>query len=65
MAAHTAAEDRVPWSQLIAFGLGGLIPIALFNIVLQLVPLLGNISLGISAVWPQRHAGVGFRTVCA
>ena len=47
----TAAEDRVPWQQLIAFGLGGLIPIALFNIVLQLVPLLGNISLGISAVW--------------
>ena len=47
----TAAEDRVPWNQLIAFGLGGLVPIALFNIVLQLVPLLGNISLGISAVW--------------
>ena len=47
----TAPEDRVPWSQLIPFGLGGLIPIALFNIVLQLVPLLGNISLGISAVW--------------
>lgn len=41
----------MPWNQLIAFGLGGLIPIALFNIVLQLVPLLGNISLGISAVW--------------
>ena len=47
----TAAEDRVPWNQLIAFGLGGLVPIALFNIVLQLVPLLGNISLGIDAVW--------------
>ena len=47
----TAAEDQVPWQQLIAFGLGGLIPIALFNIVLQLVPLVGNISLGISAVW--------------
>lgn len=47
----TAAEDRVPWHQLIAFGLGGLVPIALFNVVLQLVPLLGNISLGISAVW--------------
>ena len=47
----TAAADRVPWDQLVAFGLGGLIPIALFNVVLQLVPLLGNISLGISAVW--------------
>ena len=23
MATHTAAEDRVPWNQLIAFGLGG------------------------------------------
>lgn len=46
-----AAEDRVPWQQLIAFGFGGLIPIALFNVVLQLVPLLGNISLGIGAVW--------------
>ncbi len=41
----------MPWNQLVAFGLGGLIPIALFNVVLQLVPLLGNISLGISAVW--------------
>ena len=51
LAHRTAAEDRVPWNQLIAFGLGGLVPIALFNIVLQLVPLLGNISLGISAVW--------------
>lgn len=51
MAPYAVAEDRVPWNQLIAFGLGGLIPIALFNIVLQLVPLLGNISLGISAVW--------------
>ena len=47
----TAAEDRVPWNQLVAFGLGGLIPIALFNIVLQLVPLLGNVSLGINAAW--------------
>lgn len=47
----TAAGDRVSWDQLIAFGLGGLIPIALFNVVLQLVPLLGNISLGIGAVW--------------
>lgn len=46
----TAVEDRIPWNQLIAYGLGGLIPIALFNIVLQLVPLLGNISLGLSAV---------------
>jgi glycoside/pentoside/hexuronide:cation symporter, GPH family len=46
----TAAEDRVPWSQLIAYGLGGLVPVALFNIAGQLMGLLGNISLGRSAV---------------
>jgi GPH family glycoside/pentoside/hexuronide:cation symporter len=47
----TAAEDSVPWNQLIAFGMGGLIPIALFNIAGQLMGLLGNISLGLSAFW--------------
>lgn len=47
----TAAEDRVPWNQLIAFGFGGLIPIALYNIAGQLMSLLGNISLGLSAFW--------------
>jgi GPH family glycoside/pentoside/hexuronide:cation symporter len=44
-------SDRVPWNQLIAYGMGGLIPIALFNIAGQLMGLLGNISLGLSAVW--------------
>ncbi|HJQ82415.1 MAG TPA: MFS transporter [Lacipirellulaceae bacterium] len=47
----TAPEDRVPWIQLIAYGMGGLIPIALFNIAGQLIGLLGNISLGLSAFW--------------
>ena len=47
----TAPEDRVPWNQLIAYGMGGLIPIALFNIAGQLMGLLGNISLGLSAFW--------------
>jgi GPH family glycoside/pentoside/hexuronide:cation symporter len=47
----TAAEDRIPWNQLIAYGMGGLIPIALFNIAGQLMGLLGNISLGLSAIW--------------
>ncbi|HEY3392119.1 MAG TPA: MFS transporter [Lacipirellulaceae bacterium] len=47
----TAPEDRVPWPQLIAYGMGGLIPIALFNIAGQLMGLLGNISLGLSAFW--------------
>lgn len=46
-----AAEDRIPWLQLIAYGSGGVIPIALFNIAGQLMGLLGNISLGLSAFW--------------
>lgn len=45
------ASERVPWNQLIAYGMGGFIPIALFNIAGQLIGLLGNISLGLSAVW--------------
>jgi glycoside/pentoside/hexuronide:cation symporter, GPH family len=44
-------SDRVPWPQLIAYGMGGVIPIALFNIAPLLMSLLGNISLGLSAVW--------------
>jgi GPH family glycoside/pentoside/hexuronide:cation symporter len=55
MATHhrhtTAAKDRVSWNQLIAYGMGGLIPIAIFNIAGQLIGLLGNISLGLSAFW--------------
>jgi glycoside/pentoside/hexuronide:cation symporter, GPH family len=42
-----AAEDRVPWNQLIAYGMGGVVQIALFNIAGQLMSLLGNISLGL------------------
>src|SRR6476661_585334 len=45
----TATEDRIPWSQLIAYGMGGIIPVAIFNIAGQLMGLLGNISLGLSA----------------
>jgi glycoside/pentoside/hexuronide:cation symporter, GPH family len=48
---RTATQDRIPWNQLIAYGMGGLIPIALFNIGGQLMSLLGNISLGLSAIW--------------
>lgn len=47
----TAPEDRIPWNQLIAYGTGGLIPIALFNIAGQLIGLIGNIGLGLSAFW--------------
>ncbi len=48
---RTAPEDRLPFSRIIAFGMGGLIPIALFNIAGQLMGLMGNISLGLSAFW--------------
>jgi len=48
---ETPADERISWPQLIAYGAGGIIPIALFNIAGQLMGLLGNISLGLSAVW--------------
>jgi glycoside/pentoside/hexuronide:cation symporter, GPH family len=47
----TQPEDRIPLQQLVAFGFGGIIPIALFNIAGQLMVLIGNISLGLSAFW--------------
>ena len=47
----TASQDRIPWSVLIAYGSGGIIPIALFNIAGQLMGLIGNIGLGLSAFW--------------
>lgn len=49
--ATTYAEDRIRFSQLAAYGAGGIIPIALFNIAGILVGLMGNISLGLSAFW--------------
>ena len=48
---RTKLEDRIPFSQLAAYGAGGIIPIALFNIAGILVGLMGNISLGLSAFW--------------
>ncbi|MBN1953340.1 MAG: MFS transporter [Bacteroidales bacterium] len=48
---HIKAVDRVSLSQLAAYGAGGIIPIALFNIAGILVGLMGNISLGLSAFW--------------
>jgi GPH family glycoside/pentoside/hexuronide:cation symporter len=48
---ETAACDRIPWPQLIAYGFGGVVPIALFNIAGQLMGLIGNIGLGLSAFW--------------
>ncbi|HCC29179.1 MAG TPA: hypothetical protein DEQ03_03845, partial [Marinilabiliales bacterium] len=44
-------EDKIRFSQLAAYGAGGIIPIALFNIAGILVGLMGNISLGLSAFW--------------
>jgi GPH family glycoside/pentoside/hexuronide:cation symporter len=47
----TKRENGIPFSQLAAYGAGGIIPIALFNIAGILVGLMGNISLGLSAFW--------------
>jgi len=44
----TAGQDRLPVSQKIAYGLGGIVPIALANIVFMLIGIIGNIGLGIS-----------------
>jgi glycoside/pentoside/hexuronide:cation symporter, GPH family len=44
-------EHQIRFSQLAAYGAGGIIPIALFNIAGILVGLMGNISLGLSAFW--------------
>ncbi len=48
---RTAQQDRISWPRLIAYGSGGIIPIALFNIAGQLMGLIGNIGLGLSALW--------------
>jgi GPH family glycoside/pentoside/hexuronide:cation symporter len=47
----TKSEDKIHFSQLAAYGAGGIIPIALFNVAGILVGLMGNISLGLSAFW--------------
>ena len=44
-------DTKIKFSQLAAYGAGGIIPIALFNIAGILVGLMGNISLGLSAFW--------------
>jgi GPH family glycoside/pentoside/hexuronide:cation symporter len=46
-----ATQDRISWPRLLAYGSGGIIPIALFNIAGQLMGLIGNIGLGLSALW--------------
>ena len=47
----SAKSIRLPWSTVIAFGFGGLVPVALYNIAGQLIGLIGNIGLGLSAFW--------------
>lgn len=47
----TRDRSSIPIAQLAAYGAGGIIPIALFNIAGILVGLMGNISLGLSAFW--------------
>ena len=47
---RTAESDRIPWVQLLAYGLGGFIPIALFNAVGQFSGLICNVGLGMSAM---------------
>ncbi|MEJ2595040.1 MAG: MFS transporter [bacterium] len=44
-------KGHVSFTQLSAYGAGGIIPIALFNVAGILVGLMGNISLGLSAFW--------------
>lgn len=48
---QTKTEGHIPFTQLAAYGAGGIIPIALFNVAGILVGLMGNISLGLSAFW--------------
>lgn len=47
----TNTGEKLKFTQLAAYGAGGIIPIALFNVAGILVGLMGNISLGISAFW--------------
>ncbi len=51
MSQTTSISERIRFNQLAAYGAGGIIPIALFNIAGILVGLMGNISLGLSAFW--------------
>ena len=43
--------DRIRFSQMAAYGSGGIIPIALYNATGILIGMMGNISLGLSAFW--------------
>ncbi len=47
----TEEKHHIPFGQMAAYGAGGIIPIALFNIAGIMVCLMGNKSLGLSAFW--------------
>ena len=47
----TAAADRIPLSQKIAYGLGALVTIVAVNSVMQLTGLVYVVGLGVSIVW--------------
>jgi GPH family glycoside/pentoside/hexuronide:cation symporter len=48
---RTKPEDKIKFSQMAAYGSGGIIPIALYNATGILIGMMGNISLGLSAFW--------------
>jgi len=47
----TNTNDKIRFSQLAAYGSGGIISIALYYTAGTLIGLMGNISLGLSAFW--------------
>src|SRR5688572_5603273 len=47
----TAAADRVPASQKIAYGMGAVVTIVAVNSVVQLTGLVYVVGLGVSAIW--------------
>ena len=51
VARSTKTEDKIHFSQLAAYGSGGIISIALYYTAGTLIGVMGNISLGLSAFW--------------
>lgn len=48
---ETAAADRIPVSQKVAYGMGAIVTIVAVNSVVQLTSLVYVVGLGISAIW--------------
>lgn len=48
---ETAAADRIPVSQKVAYGMGAIVTIVAVNSVMQLTSLVYIVGLGISAIW--------------